>query len=286
MRPTFVIQKISNHGPSNPIVARLVVQSKDLIQWLNAPDDVRQKILKLYIDLHYRLLNCYEVQQRLLAAKDATIESAKAAWNESMESTPYVIGLEGEAENFLLSAKRYLRELVFLLNTLFDAQLPTEASIFWNPKGGESKLGEWAKKKFGTSHDTAQMFASEAEWVSEIVQKRNAVEHPGGKSGTLIVKNYQRLAEGFCPPLWARDGSNSTPPTDVYNDIQTAMDNLLTLTEDILIEASRNDPSFPQILFVEIPDEQRDTAVPVRIKAKVDLRNFNAKKIVSESKDS
>lgn len=272
MKQPFVFQKTSNHGSSNPIVARLAIQTFDLIQWLNVSDEEKKAIIDNYLDLQRRLLNCFDIQQRLLAARDEALSGAVEIWGSGQNTVPHVIGMQDEVENFLFSAKTYLREVARLLNNLFRANLPNEAAIFWDPKGGESKVAQWAKDRFGEDHGTTRMLLSEADWIGEIVRKRNAVEHPNGKSGVLKVVNYERIAAGIIPPHWSREGTSPIGPTDLYKDISVTMDNLLTLGEDLLIEAIRNDPAFPQIILAFVPEEDRDPKAPVRIRATVDLR--------------
>jgi hypothetical protein len=272
MKQPFVFQKTSNHGSANPIVARLAIQTCDLIQWLNVSDEEKKSIIDIYLDLQRRLLSCFDIQQRLLAARDEALSEAVRVWEGGHNTVPYVIGLQDEVENFLFSAKTYLREVARLLNTMFRANLPNEAVIFWNPQGGQSKVVEWAKGRFGEDHGTTRMLFSEAEWIGEIVRKRNAIEHPNEKSGVLKVANYERITAGIVPPHWSREGANSIGPSDLYNDISATMDNLLTLGEDLLIEAIRNDPTFPQIILAFVPEKDRDPKAPVRIRATVDLR--------------
>lgn len=271
----FVFQKISNHGSENPIVARLSIQTIDLIRWLKATEEEKKLIIENYIELQRRLLNCFDIQRRLLVARDEALGNAVTIWESGQNTVPHIIGLQEEVEGFLFSAKTYLREVARLLNSLFRANLPNDAAIFWDPKGGESKVAKWSKDRFGEDHATTRMLASEADWIGEIVRKRNAVEHPGDKSGILKLTNYERVAAGIIPPHWSRVGANHVDATDIYKDISVIMDNLLTLAEDLLIEAVRNQPLFPQIILAFIPEKDRSPEVPVRVRATVDLGKPN-----------
>src|ERR1700730_5267579 len=38
-------------------------------------------------------------------------------------------------------------------------------------------------------------------------QLRNAVEHPGGHSGTLMIENFKITPVGLTPPTWTRVGN-------------------------------------------------------------------------------
>jgi hypothetical protein len=268
----FEIQKISNHGVGNPIVARLTIQSNDLLQWLNVDQAKRDAIFLHYMELMRRLLACFDIQSRLINAKTETVEHSEKVWKEGNHTTPHVVSLQDEVENFLFASKIYLREVVHLLNLLFDAELPCDSSIFWDPKGKKSKVAMWAEDIFGSDHETTKMLSSEADWISELARKRNAVEHPGGKSGTLRVKNFERLpGGGIRPPVWARDYNEEGEATDIYKDISVLMDNMLTVAEDVLVDAIRVNPRFPMVLIAMIPEQDRDKSCPVRLRPTVNF---------------
>ena len=277
MRPTFYLQKVSKHGASNPVVARLSIQTADLIQWLAVSDGERKEILGLYLELQRRLLSCFDIRSRLLRARDEALEDAKHAWDKGQNTVPHIIGMQEEVEGFLFSAKIYLREVARLLNKLFEAELANDSAIFWSPKGGASVVATWATERFGADHGTTSMLASEASWVSEIVCFRNAVEHPGGKSGTLKLTNFEPHPEGIMPPTWARVGADERPQSDLFNDMTVMLDNLLTLAEDLLVDAIHARPVFPQIKIVQLAEDRRDRHAPVRFKATVDIGKFKPK---------
>ena len=268
----FEIQKVSNHGVGNPIVARLTIQSHDLLQWLNVDQVKREAIFSHYMELMRRLLACFDAQSRLINARTETVERSEKIWEEGNHTTPHVVSLQDEVESFLFASKTYLREVARLLNLLFEAGLPCDSSIFWDPKGQKSEVVKWAEDTFGSDHETTNMLASEADWISELARKRNAVEHPGGKSGTLRVKNFERLpGGGIRPPVWARDYDDEGQATDIYKDISVLMDNMLTVAEDFLVDAIRANPSFPMILIAMIPEQDRDKSCPVRLRPTVNL---------------
>jgi hypothetical protein len=45
---TFVIKKISDHETSNPIVARMAVQTQEVVQFLNLEREKRDRVLDIY----------------------------------------------------------------------------------------------------------------------------------------------------------------------------------------------------------------------------------------------
>jgi hypothetical protein len=124
---------------------------------------------------------------------------------------------------------------------------------------------KWATETFGETDPFTTMLAGEQDWIEELIRKRNAVEHPRGHSGTLYIRNFERITENkFVAPTWHRDAMSRT---DLFADIEVIMGNLLTLAEDILINCIVKRTKYNIIQFVEIPEDQRNSNCPIRITA-------------------
>jgi hypothetical protein len=101
----FVIQKISEHGTSNPIVARLTIQTFNLLEWLDCDAQRKEDLIGAYLELNRRLLQCFDHQQRLVVARAKTVEATQGVLEKGNYSVPFVIGLQEEAEGFLLQRR-------------------------------------------------------------------------------------------------------------------------------------------------------------------------------------
>ncbi|HYA34646.1 MAG TPA: hypothetical protein VEF03_03455 [Candidatus Binataceae bacterium] len=262
------IRRVSNYGTSHPVVARLRLQSLELIRWACLPVEKQKRAIQIYDSLKNRLLKCHECNVRLeTAAKDALSSSLGFA---GANVRPHLIGLEQEAETFLYESKNYLRDLLGVFNVFFGTKFD-EASDFCSNMGkGRRKVTEWASERFGPKDRFTKMLQEEEPWIRELICKRNAVEHPRGKSGVLKIDNFQQMPDGrMAPPSWARD---QQPPTDVLGDLRIAMDNMLTLAEDILVACIENTTDFP-IEFTSIPEKERSAACPIRITVQMKKRD-------------
>src|ERR1051325_1019250 len=97
----FTIQTVSNHGVSHPVVARLSVQTSDLIRFSNLSKEDRDAVCELYMTtLQRRLLKCHDILTRLEQAtldSDAKAREAQKEARGSVQFVPSVVGLEGEA---------------------------------------------------------------------------------------------------------------------------------------------------------------------------------------------
>jgi len=76
----------------------------------------------------------------------------------------------------------------------------------------------------------------ESLWIRPLVRMRNAVEHPGGRSGTLHVENFTAEVVAstimVLEPVWYLNNDEKSP---IVRDMGVFTDNLLTLCEQTLI---------------------------------------------------
>ncbi|PLU57382.1 hypothetical protein BMJ20_33505 [Sinorhizobium medicae] len=264
-KPTFVFQQVSNHGASHPVVARLTLQTDDLLKAAGFGKETREAVMEVYMGLQTRLLHCYDLADKIFTERDRTMNAFLLELSKGNHSLPFVIDLQVNAESFLLAAKQYLRDLVKALNLLFGANLPVDAKVFWNKAGPEnSEIVKWATAKFGTDHHITRMFADDNGWISELVKKRNAVEHPGDKNGTLIIENFRVKNGAVVPPTWYRDGSKNPTPSEIFRDLRAMRENMLTLGEDMVVVAIEQKGLHEILRIAEIPEDKRDPKTPKR----------------------
>jgi hypothetical protein len=267
----FEIRKINDVGVGHPVVARLGVQASDLIAWIDIEDAKRKEIAELYArTLTERLLRCHQLRNDLVDRANEAVETvrSKSPQNDKrIREVPHVIGLQGIAEGFLYEAKNYLRDLLNLFSIVYGCEL-TDASAFTNLKGdGDSEIVTWAASTFGLDGDLTKLLRTEQEWVAEPIRMRNAVEHPGGLSGTLILNNIRvdpNQPDSYIPPTWARTGR---PDSNIVKDMEYGLDNMLTLAEDLLVGVVMDKSKSRKLITVlEIPSEDRDPKCPIRLR--------------------
>jgi hypothetical protein len=251
----IVIRHVSLYGTSHPVVARLLMQTRELLPWAGLPNKKQDLVYGIHHELKNRLLKCHEGYARLVAAKKRTLQTTQL--------DPYLIGLESEAQTFVYDSKNYFRDLLGIINVFFGTKFDG-ASDFYDASGkGDGKLTRWASRRFGPTDPFAEMLRTEQGWIGELIRKRNAVEHVGGKSGTLTIENFTQRFDGrFMPPSWHRDNLS---PTDLLADIEAAMDGMLTLAEDVLVACISKTTKWSNIKFVAIPEQDRKPDCPLRI---------------------
>ena len=263
----FILKKVSDHGTTNPMVARLSVQTSELIKYYPITEKQREDIFGIYHQkVQPHLLQCYEIKEKLLTSLE-TIDaefSHKDLQTQSYGRTatvPQVMELQEDCETYLYNAKSALRDLAGIFESLFGEKF-TEARY--------DKIHKWAEKKFGETDDFTSLIKQDQDlWIRKIVSMRNAVEHPGGHSGYLYIHNIEIASDTktrrlvLVPPTW---NLNSEPRATILNDMNTCIRNILEFAEDILVlSLEKFDKKFP-IVVSQIPEKERDPSCPVRLK--------------------
>lgn len=265
----FQFKKISDVGTSHPIVARLGVQTSELVHWTGLDKRQQDEIAELYIyTLSQRLLRCDKAAETIQNRMEEDIERIQSTKNQGTGmQVPYVTELEGLAEQFLYDAKNYLRDLLGIFRIAYGRSLK-DASDFADLKGkGESVVVQWATDTFGPEDGLVRMLKTEQDWTTELIRKRNAVEHPDGKSGKLYVHNIRVHKGVLMPPCWNR---TDLPESSILADMAGYNNNLLTLAENLLVDVVLRTKRSEQIAIYEIPEAGRRPASPVRLQIGLD----------------
>jgi hypothetical protein len=276
---TFVFKKISDHGTANPIVARLGIQTSEIINFFHIEKDKKDEILDIYMNqVTPRLIRCDEIAKSI-AEESEKIKTDIVSNNLSSQSNgriielPQVMDLVNRAETFLYNAKSSLRDIAKIFNSLFNEEIT------------HSRYNEIIKvleKKYGSDSPVVKLLKDDEAWIRNIVDMRNAVEHPSSKMGPLNIQNFDLLHTNekgqrfFQGPVWF---FNENRPSDISSDMSVTTDNILRLAEDLLIVSYIQLHSDSYIQFSEIPDEERDPDCPIRLRAVLDqtkLKSNNA----------
>jgi len=261
----FEFKKLVNHGVGNPIVARLSLQNLKILENCKAEKKLKDAVGELYTaSLMMKLLRCWEVED----AFKKSFEKGKAEYKppgspNAPVQIPQIDRLEQDAHNFLHEAKNYIRDLLYIVNKLYGTSF-SEASQFSKAKKGGTTLIDFAAKTFGAEDDRTKWLKGEVPLIEEVIAMRNAVEHPEGYSGTLVVENFSRDPDGaLVEPTWHRtkDGKNVTEPSGIRPDYRTVIEGLLDLGDDLLAMWAKDNLEVPDMMqLVHIPEAKRDPA--------------------------
>lgn len=263
----FIVKKESDHGISNPIVARLTVQTSNLMEFYSLNEGQRKEILEIYLQkLQPRLLHCHEIKEWLLS-EQLKIQNAFNREGVCTQSSgraitiPQIMNLRQNCENFLYNSKSFLRDLAGIFQPLF-MQSFTEARY--------DRIHDWSKERFGEKDNLTSIIKQDHDlWIRRLVAMRNVVEHPGGYSGCLNIHNIDISFDSrpnrflLVPPTWSL---NDEPRVPVLKDFEAFISNLLEFAEDLLVLClEKSGQKVPVVIVAQIAEEDRDPECPVRL---------------------
>jgi hypothetical protein len=257
------IKQISDVGTSNPIVARLSIQTNQILQFFFIDEKLKEEIYGvLGVNVQNRLISCFKIYSYIdneIMKIDKEITEKGLQKNGIAVNVPTILDLNEKCENFLYQAKSALRDLSELLNIFYDCTF-NEARY--------DKVYNWATEKFGATDDLTKLIRNDHDiWIKRIVSMRNAIEHPGGYSGELTIKNIEFLNKTtLSEPKWIL---NNEKESSILKDMNTFISNMIEFCEELFVTSlNKLDTDMP-IVFYEIPVEERDSSCPIRLKANV-----------------
>jgi hypothetical protein len=265
----FVVAKKLDQGVGNPIVARLTLQNFEILRKCTIPKATAESIQALYLnELTPKLLRCSQIAEKLLTETEKLAASYKTPGKGAASvELPQVMQLEEECRNYLYESKNFLRDLLKVFNLLFGTSFE-EGSEWTMAKKPRPSVIEYAQANFQKQPDHIRYLQQLPRCVETFVKMRNAVEHPGGHSGDLVIRNFRFEPDGaLAAPDWRRDKEGKTEygPVSIVDDMQVGVENLLILAEDILIIWAIDHAAFPGAMVVSvIPEGKRNPGCPIK----------------------
>ncbi|MCP1913359.1 hypothetical protein J2R96_005839 [Bradyrhizobium elkanii] len=180
--------------------------------------------------------------------------------------------LEEECRSYLYEAKNFLRDLLQVFNLLFGTGFE-EASEWTMAKKPRPSVIEYAEAHFQAQPDHIRYLKQLPACTAPFVWMRNAVEHPGKHSGTLVIQNFHFNPDGtLAAPDWRRDKNGTTEygPISIVEDMRIGVENFLILAEDVLVMWAVDHAAIPGLMEVSvIPEKARNPACPIKYKMAV-----------------
>ena len=273
-KPEFIAQQVLAHGSAEPIVARTVLQTSELVQAFPVSEKRREALKQIAHDTMLRLLaakDAYNHVATQLAEAQARVASQglDVQAEGRFVSLPAILNLQADAENFLREVKLALAQIALVFTPFYKTKFDHRFQ----------KIQSWALKTFGEGDELTKLLRSDADWIDRVIRMRNAVEHPGGRNGALIIRNIGLdtvAPPALTPPGWGFEGKALHP---MLPEMDAILHNALTLFDDVLCAClDKRQPQGP-LSIIEIPEEQRDPTMPIRFRVTIqlpDLKRNNA----------
>ena len=256
----FEVRKFSDHGANHPVVARLGAQSHELMKWIKLEKSQRDALGELYISTLMRaLLSCHDTAATLAGRIEEALASVPKQEQSRVRHMPSMPKLKSDAETFLYQAKNFLRDQLVLLEIVYDKKFAD--AVCWTTEKKDNVLN-WALEEFGEDDSLCRELRNDSNWILEVIRMRNAVEHPGGYSGHMLMYDFEAKEGAYIRPSWQRTGQ---PRCDILRNMDVILDNLLTFSEEMLVHCIKHRPQFPGMEVAEIPEAERNPDFPQRL---------------------
>ena len=200
----FLMTTVMERGTGEPEIARFLLQTAKLLEHTTLTKLQKEDAFKVTFGALKYLLQCKDIHSRISRDMQAIESEEKLKELEKNKEIPAVMNLERDCEIFLYAAKNFFRDIAMILNCSFGTSFENAIELAVRKNGKDGNVVAWARDKFGEQHPFFKFLESNQQIVLEICQMRNAVEHPGGASGTLEVKNYTYENGRLSRPVWCR----------------------------------------------------------------------------------
>ena len=265
----FVAAVADSVGSSSPVVARVLLQGRDILEMAVFERQVdKAAVVQLLHASKESLVVCEKVAKRVASHVDSIINEIRAhglkrdSRGRTVYPFPQAPELEANATAFLVNAKRAIQSIC-RLPSLFLSVEPKDTNF--------DALVKTLSKAAGTSSPVTKFVRSNAAAVRYLIDLRNFQEHPGAKR--TIVDNFAVMPDGsVAVPMWYVSGETPRP---IRDEMLAAVGFLVQIAEAMLIHLVMGAVS-KQIPFVmeEIDDTHVNPKTPIRYRLSIDIKRL------------
>ncbi|MBU0485158.1 MAG: hypothetical protein KKB30_11690 [Proteobacteria bacterium] len=261
----WVTTPVDDIGSSNPIVARVFLQSIDMLNFAIFDSEIKKEevIAKLH-SCKELLVSCFKVATKVseqIKQKISEIESKgieKDNHGRGLNPFPHILNLEDECGTFLVRLNRAIKAICELPSLFF--QLDRTDSNF-------DYLGKRLEGKFGSEFILTKFVQDNAETVRYLIDLRNYHEHPGETK--TIIENFSLTPDSKIQiPMW---GLSSGELRSIKEEMFGSVNLLMEVAEIMFIHCIMGTVSkkFPFIIE-RIPEDKVEKDKPIYYRLSID----------------
>lgn len=232
-------QKYTNLEPNHPFLSRICFQINDVLKFCNLSEEQKQNVR--FFCLYEGLLNMetlWEIEEKITSEYFNSLNN----WLKNPSNYfPSIIGLRRDINLYLYTIKNTLRDiLLYVMNPIYGTKF-FDGGYFSNLKDGISPVKKWIYKNFGEHSKEYKIINNYEDFLTELIAKRNAMEHPNGKCGILEIKQ-PFLEKNITPqgkevhkithPRWAR---NDQPFISIIDDLCETNYRFMCFVEEFIL---------------------------------------------------
>lgn len=261
----FVASPIADVGSANPIIARVLLQSHEILKSASFEGSVNKEAVTIHLHAcKESLIASEKTAKRVVAHIESIIQEinehgvSSDGGGRTLNPFPQVPDLETDCGNFLIHVNRAIKLM---------CQLP---KFFMNLDKVDSNfdyLGKRLTATIGENAPLTEAVVSAAPGIRHLVDLRNFHEHP--KQKKTIVKDFTLMPDlKIRVPIWH---VSDQEPRPINVDMLAALEFLTQTVEMMFIHLVMHKISkqFPYIML-EIPENEIDPQNPIRYKLSLD----------------
>jgi hypothetical protein len=261
----FTASPIDDIGSSNPIVARVLLQSHEILKSASFEGPVNKEAVTIHLhSCKESLIASEKTAKRVASHIDRIIEEVNKngissdSGGRTLNPFPQVPDLEADCGNFLIHANRAIKLI---------AELPQFFLTVDRVDSNFEHLGKRLTATIGDNLPLTQFVVSTAASVRHLIDLRNYHEHP--KIKKTIITNFTLMPDlRVRVPMWYVSDQEARP---VKNDMLAALEFLTKVTEAMFLHLVMYKISnkFPYIIE-EIPEKEINSASPIKYRLTLD----------------
>lgn len=247
--------KYTNLDKKHPIVSRTCLQIAYMLEHTTLTDEQKKGINDFcFMNGLVAQEILWNITQKI---NDDYFQQVDEYIKNTEHSFPYIIDLKNQTEIFLYTTKNFLRDISNMCITpVYPEFKNTEGGSFSNLKTGKSNFTEWVEKRWGINSREYLVSLQITKFYSELIAKRNAMEHPGGRAGILYINqpnlkiNDQTGNPSITRISWYR---NTEKPKDLILDFTDICIYNIRFVEEIIINMIIKEYLIPGKQLFRIP---------------------------------
>ncbi len=184
-------------------------------------------------------------------------------YNSGATEIPYISNLELIFEGYFYNAKNIVRDMGIMMKIIYGKQFSDAGDwcAFDNKKCSRVYLYFQHLAQRYRGYETIQnMVENSRDAIELIVRIRNAIEHPGKKSGVLSITNCKISPDGIQGPEFGFEGESER--YSVIESLKQFHTMLLDLAETIIVFGLMFKFQIPDLALQHIAKEGRSTDEP------------------------
>lgn len=262
---------VSDDGSSNPIIARVLLQSYDILNTASFANEVDKEAVTLHLhSCKEALLSSELLARRLISqideivAKIQQVGVSKDNNGRGLNPFPQVQNLDVDCGAFLIQANRAIKIICELPN--FFISLDRYDSNF-------EHLAKSLESQIGTDSKLTKFVKDNAANIKYLIELRNKHEHPKKEKRT-VIDNFRLMPNSMIrAPHWHLSDSE---PHSIKHEMLAYIEFLTEMAEFMLIHLVMQSISktLPYIVLAT-PEEKIDVTKPIRYQLTFDVNKLN-----------